>query len=148
MLSIEDLARQLRDAATVQSRSAVIGAADAESGIIARVLEFGSIAGEPPWPRPGPRTTLALDPDTGAQVVVSLRLPHGVIRLQRPQMLQVLLDSLRGSAGWLDAQRIEPDLDRNLGRAGEEIAAQLRGALAGISGRVAGSIVSQLDSRS
>ncbi len=77
-----------------------------------RALEYGSVAGERPWPRPGPKTTLAVDPETGEQVVVSLRAPQGIFRAHATEFAESLLAELRQQISWLDKEQVNQRLAR------------------------------------
>lgn len=89
-LTLEELGQRLEALAQLASKRAGVGVADPEAAGYARVLEFGSLAGRLPWSKPGPRTVLAIDPETGAQVVVSAQAPQGFIRVRAPEFLEAL----------------------------------------------------------
>lgn len=140
ILSPEDLGDRFDRLASVSDRSAGIGVVDPRAAALARVFEFGSIAGQRPWPQPGERTVAAVNPETGAQVVVSAQAPNGFIRVQAPEFLHQLREQISGQADWLNAG----ELDRNFSLAVQSVAEQtlekLRAALPRDSGRLAQSL--------
>lgn len=117
-----------------------IATADAQAAAIARVLEFGSIAGRRPWPRPGPRTVLAVDPETGASVVVAAQAPGGFIRIHARAAVEELARELAAPAGWLDGDDIESHLSASVARAADAMLARIRAAVPRDSGRLAASL--------
>jgi len=117
-----------------------IGAADAQAAAIARVLEFGSVAGRRPWPHPGPRTVVAVDPETGASVVVSAQAPGGFIRVQARVAIEELVRELTTQAEWLDRGEIESHLSASVARAAGAMLARIRAAAPRDSGRLAASL--------
>ena len=139
-LSLDELGARFEQIASVAGRSAGIGVTDAQAASYARVLEYGSIAGQRPWPHPGERTVAAVNPETGAQVVVSAQAPNGFIRVQAPEFLNQLRDAIAGRTDWLNAG----ELDRNFGMAVQSAAAHalevMRGAVPRESGRLAQSL--------
>lgn len=118
-LTLAEFFEQLGRLADVAAKHVAIGTRDSEAAIILRVLEFGSVAGQRPWPRPGPRTVRAIDPETGAAVVASAQAPQGFIRVRAAQFLDTLRGELTLPIDWLSAE----DVQRNVERAGT-IAAQ------------------------
>ena len=136
-ISLNELSDRFHQLSSVGDRSAGIGVVDASVAAYARVLEYGSIAGQRPWPHPGERTVAAIDPDTGAQVVVSAKAPNGFIRVQAPEFLIQLRETVAGRADWLNAG----ELDRHFGLAVQSVAEQalekMRAALPRDSGRLA-----------
>jgi len=136
-ISLDELSDRFEQLSSVGDRSAGIGVVDASVASYARVLEYGSIAGQRPWPHPGERTVAAIDPDTGAQVVVSAKAPNGFIRVQAPEFLNQLRETVAGRADWLNAG----ELDRHFGMAVQSVAEQalekMRAALPRDSGRLA-----------
>ncbi len=106
-ISLEKLGDRFDQLSSVGDRSASIGIADAQAAAYARALEYGSITGQRPWPHPGEHTVAAVDPETGAQVVVSAKAPQGFIRVRAPEFLQQLRESIAGQADWLDAQKLD-----------------------------------------
>jgi len=139
-ISLDELSDRFEQLSSVRDRSAGIGVADASVAAYARVLEYGSIAGQRPWPHPGEATVAAIDPDTGAQVVVSAKAPNGFIRVQAPEFLNQLREAISGQANWLNVG----ELDRNFGLAVHSVAEQalekMRAALPRDSGRLAQSL--------
>jgi len=136
-ISLDELSDCFDQLSSVGDRSAGIGVVDASVAAYARVLEYGSIAGQRPWPRPGERTVPAVNPESGAQVVVSAQAPNGFIRVQAPEFLNQLRETISGRADWLNAG----ELDRNFGLAVQSVAEQalekMRAALPRDSGRLA-----------
>ncbi len=139
-ISLDELGSRFEEIASVGDRTAAIGVADAQAAAYARVLEYGSVAGQRPWPHPGEHTVAAVDPGTGAQVVVSAQAPQGFIRMRAPEFLNQLRAAIAGPANWLDAL----DLDRHFATALHSAAAQaletMRAAVPRESGRLAQSL--------
>jgi hypothetical protein len=129
MLSIEELNKTFERIEAVESARVSIVASDAKAGQIIRALEYGSIAGHPPWPSPGPKTTLAVDPESGLRVVVSLQAPQGLIRIRAQRLLEFLRDSLPRSVNWLDAEAVATHLQRKLRNSASKAVEELRAAL-------------------
>ena len=77
ILTLNELPALLSAMGQVTGRKASIGVTDPAVARYARVLEYGSIAGQKPWPHPGAKTVLAQDQDTGAAVVVTAQAPQG-----------------------------------------------------------------------
>jgi hypothetical protein len=140
-LSLEELAERLESIGEVRSKNAFIGASTAEAGRILRSLEYGSAVGEPPWPGPGGRTTLAVDPETGAQVVVSLQAPAGFIRIRRGMFLEALRRTLDGPVNWLNAGEAAQHVEEALRAAGERTLSELKSGVPVDSGRTAQSLI-------
>ncbi len=105
-LSIDELGRRFEQMDSISDRTAAIGVTDAATAAYARVLEYGSIAGQRPWPHPGEHTVAAVDPETGAQVVVSSRAPQGFIRVHAPEFMNQLRNAIAAPADWLDAESL------------------------------------------
>lgn len=139
-MTFDELADRFAALAEIASRSAGIGVADPNVARYARVLEFGSIAGQPPWPAPGARTVLAIDPGTGAQVVVSAQAPQGFIRVRVPEFVEALRTRLAAPADWLDAVAAEDHLTRSLQDAAAQALESLRASVPRDSGRLAESL--------
>ncbi len=139
-LSLVQFERRLSRLAILPGQSAMIGTRDPEAGVILRVLEFGSITGQAPWPHPGPHTILALDPDTGAQVVVSARAPQGFIRIQAHEFAELLRRGLRGSANWLRAEEVDELLQTTVKRAADAALERLKSSLPSGSNRLPASL--------
>ncbi|MBI3484645.1 MAG: hypothetical protein HY012_05775, partial [Acidobacteria bacterium] len=106
-ISLDELGARFEKIASVAERTTAIGVADAQAGAYARVIEYGSIAGQRPWPHPGEGTVAAVNPETGAQVVVSAQAPQGFIRVRAPEFLNQLREAVAGPADWLDAQELD-----------------------------------------
>lgn len=139
-ITFDELNQRLDALAQLAPREIRIGAADPESARYARVLEFGSIAGQAPWPRPGARTTLAVDLQTGAQVVVSAQAPQGFIRVQAPVMRDALVAELARPADWLDAANVDTLLGDALRAAASHALERMRSSVPRDSGRLAASL--------
>jgi len=105
--TLEEFGERLAKLAEVRGHRAGIGVNDPEAARYARVLEFGSVVGQPPWPSPGSRTIGAVDPETGTEVVVSAQAPQGYIRVRVPEFVETLRTELRGSLNWLDPASLE-----------------------------------------
>jgi hypothetical protein len=134
---LEDLLDRLEEIAMAASQSRAIGVRDPEVARYARALEYGSVAGQRPWPAPGSRTTLAVDPETGAQIVVSVQAPRGFIRIQAPAFSADLIEKMRRSADWLDAAGIEAHLQAAIREAATAALARIRAAAPRDSGQLA-----------
>ena len=139
-LTLEELGKRLEALAQLAPKRAGIGVADSEVGRYVRVLEFGSIAGQPPWPRPGPRTVLAIDPETGAQVVVSAQAPQGFIRVRIPEFLEALRLRLAAPTDWLDTAAVDDYLTTSVQEAAAVALESLRAAVPRDSGQTAESL--------
>ncbi|GEM_PF-2353793 len=139
-LTLEELAAVFDGLAGLAGSSAAIGTRDEESGRLARVLEYGSIAGEKPWPRPGPRTTLAVHPETGKEVVVSAQAPQGFIRVNVPAALTGLRGALARPTDWLDASGAQQRVAEAVSDTAEQALATLRTAVPRDSGQLADSL--------
>lgn len=139
-LSLEELLDRLEAVAVVNPASAAIGVRDPEVARYARALEYGSIAGQPPWPRPGARTTVGVDPETGVQVVVSAQAPQGFIRVQAPQFPALVAEALAAPADWLDGTKVQLHLQRAVKQASEVALERLRAVVPRDSGRLAQSL--------
>lgn len=135
-LTLEELQQRLESLAGVAGAQAAVGIRDSEVAAYARALEFGSIAGQPPWPAPGPRTTLAVDPETGAQVVLSTQAPQGFV----PQFPAVIANELSGAVNWLDSAAVQSHIARAVQRSAQDVLQRLRDAAPRDSGRLAESL--------
>jgi hypothetical protein len=134
--TFEDLQQRFEELSGVPPRSIRIGVTDPEVARYARVLEYGSVVGQRPWPHPGARTVLAIDPETGAQVVVSAQAPQGFIRVQARAFADLLRQHLARSTDWLEAAQVSSlarDAVRDAGAAALE---RLRAAAPERSGRL------------
>jgi len=139
-LTLDMLQQSFEEIAEVPSARAAIGVSDPEAAPYVRALEYGSIAGQPPWPHPGPRTLLAVDPESGAQVVVSAQAPQGFIRVRAPELLDHLLAELAQPADWFDAAAVEVHVQQAVGRAALAALEELRTAAPRDSGRLSQSL--------
>ena len=139
-LTLEELGQQLEALAQLAPKRAGVGVADPEAARYVRVLEYGSIAGQPPWPKPGPRTVLAIDPETGAQVVVSAQAPQGFIRVRMPEFLEALRSRLAAPVDWLDIAAVDDYLTTGVRDAAADALELLRAAVPRDSGRTAESL--------
>ncbi len=139
-ITFDELAARFEKVATVPGAQSAIGITDPELAAYARVLEYGSVAGQPPWPRPGARTTLAVDPESGARVVVSLQAPQGFIRAQAPQFPAAVANALAAPADWLDADAVRSHIERALRDATQAALERIRSAAPRDSGRLAESL--------
>ena len=139
-LSLDELGARFEKIASVAGRSAGIGVADSQAAAYARVLEYGSIAGQRPWPHPGERTVAAVDPETGAQVVVSAQAPQGFIRVRAPEFLNQLREAIAGPADWLDAKKLEQHFASSLQSATAHALEEMRTAVPRESGKLAQSL--------
>lgn len=139
-MTLEQLQNLLAQMSRVVGAGAGISVRDAQTARVARVLEFGSVAGHAPWPHPGKRTVLAIDPETGTQVVVSAQAPQGFIRAQAAGFLDNLRAGLSQPANWLDAADAQERLDQAMRTAAEGAVARMRAAAPRDSGRFAESL--------
>ena len=105
-LSLTELPRLLGNMERVTEKTVYIGTPNPELARVSRLLEYGSIVGQKPWPRPGQKTVLAQDPTTGATVVVSAQAPRGFIRVTAPGILRELSGRIGGVSDWLDPAKI------------------------------------------
>lgn len=144
-LTLEELLARFDGAASVEGASAALGTNDAHAGANARVLEYGSVAGQPPWPSPGPRTVLAVDPETGLQVVVSAQAPQGYIRVRVPQFIALLRAHLPGPIDWLDTAAIEAHVREAVRAAAADALEALRSGVPADSGRLRESLMMATD---
>ena len=112
LITFDELDERLQAFAKANNAHIEVGVRDPEVGRYARVLEYGSVAGQPPWPRPGARTTLAIDPESGTRVVVSLQAPQGFIRAQAPRIASLVQEELSASADWLNVDMVNAHIAR------------------------------------
>jgi hypothetical protein len=140
IMTLEELGDRFDALASLADRSAGIGVSDAQAASYVRALEFGSVAGERPWPQPGEHTVAAVDPETGAQVVVSTQAPQGFIRVHAPEFMNQLRSAIAAPTDWLDAD----SLNGHFAAAVQSITAraleEMRAAVPRDSGRVAQSL--------
>lgn len=101
--TLGELHQRFESMASVAGARAAIGIRDPEVAAYARALEYGSLSGQRPWPAPGPRTTLAVDPETGARVVLSAQAPQGFVRVQAAAFADVISHALKAPTDWLNA---------------------------------------------
>ncbi len=139
-LTLEELRSRFQNLASVAAAQTAIGVLDPEAARYARALEYGSIAGGRPWPTAGPRTTVAVDPDTGAQVVVSTQAPQGFIRVRATHFLALVGRALQAPADWLDGDAVQSHIVEALQRAAQEALEGLRASAPRDSGRLAESL--------
>lgn len=116
-LNLDDLADAFAALEDVAPATAGIGVADPQVAQYARALEYGSVAGEPPWPHPGPRTTLAVNPETGEGVVVSLQAPNGFVRTQAAAIAAALVEQLAEPTNWLEPRAAQQHIQQSVSEA-------------------------------
>lgn len=138
--TLGELYQRFEAMASVAGARAAIGIRDPEVAAYARALEYGSLAGQRPWPSPGRRTTLAVDPETGARVVISAQAPQGFVRLQAPAFADVVAHELKMSADWLSAGAAQSRIADTLQRAAQDVLQRLQEAAPRSSGRLAESL--------
>lgn len=139
--SFEEFDELLEALSAAQGASAEVAVNDPEAARYARVLEYGSRAGQPPWLRPGPRTVLATDPETGATVVMSAQAPQGFIRIRAAGFLNQLKDELAQPADWLELDAVEEHLTRAVDAAARAALEELRSAVPRDTGRLSDSLI-------
>ncbi len=139
-LSLDELGARFDEIASLVNRTAAIGVTDTRAAAYARVLEYGSITGQRPWPHTGERTVAAVDPDTGAQVVVSAQAPQGFIRVRAPEFLNRLREMVGGPANWLDAQKLDQHFATALHSASKQALEEMRSTVPRESGQLARSL--------
>ncbi len=139
-ITLDKLTNVFDEMTLVADRSAAIGVTDAQAAAYARVLEYGSVAGQRPWPHPGEHTVAAVDPETGAQVVVSARAPQGFIRVRTSEFLEQLREAVAGPANWLDARELDRHFTSAVQTATSQALENLRNAAPRASGRLAQSL--------
>lgn len=139
-LTFDELQQRFEQMTNVQAQSLAIGVTDAEVAQYARVLEFGSVVGRRPWPSPGERTVLAVDPETGAQVVVSARAAQGFVRVQAAAFAERLRGGLAAPANWLDSEQVSALVAQTVRQASQAALERLRTAAPETSGRLAQSL--------
>jgi hypothetical protein len=139
-ISLDELSDRFDAMSSLAGRSAYIGVTDHEVAAYARALEYGSVAGQHPWPYAGERTVAAVDPESGAQVVVSAQAPQGFIRVRAPEFLEQLREAIAGPADWLDAE----ELDRHFAAAVQAAAAQALETMRAVAPRDSGRLAQSL----
>lgn len=140
-LTLAELEQRLAALESIPSRSAAIGVNEPAVAAYVRVVEFGSLAGQRPWPSPGPRTTLAFDPKTGQRVVVTLQAPQGFIRVRAAGFLNQLRAALRAPANWLNGGEVTSLLEEAVQSAARTALDEVRSAAPQDSSRLRGSLV-------
>jgi len=135
-LTFADLQQRFEQIASVASRGLAIGVTDPQVARYARALEYGSVVGQRPWPHPGARTVLTVDPETGTQVVVSAQAPQGFIRVQAAAFAEVLRSRLARTADWLDAEQVSEHVASSIREAARTALERLRVAAPDRSGRL------------
>lgn len=138
--TLGELHQRFNSMASVAGARAAIGIRDPEVAAYARAIEYGSLTGQRPWPSPGPRTTLAIDPETGAHVVVSAQAPQGFVRIQAPAFASVVANELKVPADWLNAGATQSHIADALQRAAQNVLQRLQEAVPRSSGRLAESL--------
>lgn len=138
--TLDSLAQRFASMQSLRPASIGIGAADAQAAAIARALEFGSVPGRQPWPHPGPRTVLAVDPETGASLVASAQAPAGFIRVQARGAIEHLVRELTEQIEWLDGDEIESHLSASVARTAQSTLARIRAAVPRDSGQLAAAL--------
>ena len=139
-ISLEELGDRFEKIASVANRATAIGVTNTKAAAYARALEYGSIAGQPPWPSPGERTVAAVNPETGARVIVSAQAPQGFIRVRAPEFLNQLREAIAGPANWMDARELEPHFAAALQSASAQGLEIMRAAAPRESGQLAQSL--------
>ncbi len=132
----DELAERFVRLAKLTGRSTAIGTRDAEAGVILRVLEYGSLVGQRPWPQPGLRTTRATDPETGREVVVSVQAPQGFIRVQAADFARLLIEQLGRPINWLHPEAVQALLDTAVHTAAAQALERLAAQLPEATGRL------------
>lgn len=116
-INLVDLADAFAAIEDVAPATAGIGVADPQVARYARALEYGSVAGEQPWPHPGPGTTRAVNPETGEEVVVSLQAPNGFVRTQAAAIAAALVAHLAETANWLEPRAAQQHIEESVNEA-------------------------------
>ena len=138
--SIDEWSSRFDELTSVADRTTSIGVTDAKAAAYARTLEYGSVAGQRPWPHAGERTVAAVDPETGAQVIVSAQAPQGFVRVRAPEFLSKVREAVAGPANWLDAGELDHHFDSALHSAAGKVLEEMRAAVPRDSGRLAQSL--------
>jgi hypothetical protein len=139
-ISLEELSDLFEEMASVSNRIAGVGVTDSHVAAYARALEYGSVAGQRPWPHPGERTVAGVDPETGAEVVVSVQAPQGFIRMRASSFLERLREAVAGPTNWLDAEQVDQHFSTAVQTAAAQVLEDLRAAVPRDSGRLAASL--------
>ncbi|MCL6566111.1 MAG: hypothetical protein K6U09_06780 [Acidobacteriia bacterium] len=139
-VALAGLAELFARLAELNGSSAALGTRDPEAGVILRVLEYGSPAGLRPWPQPGPRTTRAIDPETGQEVVVSAQAPQGFVRVQAADFARLLIEQLGRPTDWLRPEAVQAHLDQAISTAAGQALERLAAHLPDATGRLQGSL--------
>jgi hypothetical protein len=140
-ISLDELGDRFDEIASVANRTASIGVTNAKAAAYARVLEYGSIAGQRPWPNPGEGTVAAVNPETGTRMVVSAQAPQGFIRVRAPEFLHQLCEAIAGPANWMDAQELDQHFATALQSAAAQTLEKMRAAVPRESGQLAQSLI-------
>ena len=135
-MTLDEFQARLERLSELKASQITIGTTDSEAGKIIRALEFGSVAGQKPWPHPGPRTSLAVNPETGAQIVVSQQMPRGLIRVRKDNFLAQLMKFLTAGDSWLDGAETQTLLEQSVRDTGGIALAEVRNALSRTSPKV------------
>lgn len=136
-LDLESLADALDALATVSSVEAAVGVGDPDAARYVRILEYGSISGRQPWPHPGARTVLAVNPETGQTIVASAQAPQGFIRTNLPAMARALLTEMEDLVFDFRAESLQQSLEASVRNAASDAAELLRAAVPKDTGAVA-----------
>lgn len=86
----------------------------------ALVWEYGNVR----QTKPGPKTTLAVDIDSGKKVWLTIQAPHGYVRILRPIMRSIMLGEL--SKVRFGQKRVKQQLMEAWNRIGEQCAALVK----------------------
>ena len=139
-ITLDELGERFDQLSFVAGRSSGVGVVDAQAAAYARVLEYGSVAGERPWPHPGERTVAAVDPETGAQVVVSTQAPQGFIRMRAPEFMDQLRNAIAAPTDWLDAESLSGHFAAAVQSISARALEEMRAAVPRDTGRLAQSL--------
>ncbi len=140
-MELKELQNRMEEMAAVAPAQAAIGTNSEKTGQILRALEFGSVEGQRPWPHPGAKTVLAVNPETGQQVVVSAQAPQGFIRVRAAEFADSLLRELARPAPWLDTSGTQAHLERAVKAAAESALAAIQNSAPRDSGKLVKSLV-------
>jgi hypothetical protein len=135
--TLGELHQRFESMASVAGARAAIGIRDPEVAAYGRALEYGSLAGQRPWPAPGPRTTLAVDPETGARVVLSAQAPQGFVRVQAAAFADAVSHGLKVPKDWLNAGAAQSCIADAIQRAAQDVLQRLQEVVPKDSGRLA-----------
>ena len=138
-LTVEELDNLFAEMERIEGAGSEIGIAP-ELAQRLYALEFGSVAGQRPWPRAGERTLRAIDPESGAQVIVSAQAPQGFIRIHAQDFAADVANELSRPTDWLDAGQTEEHLARAARAATEHALETIRDSVPRDSGELAASL--------